>query len=75
MNLNFGGIVGGLVGLGVMVGLFALNEWKFQRGIVKLGMFAIFGGAAAGNFLWSTFFTAAKSEEVNPNAPPPPPPT
>jgi len=69
MSVNLGSVVGCLLGVAVIVGLFALNDWEFHRGLVKIGIFTVAGGGAAGGYLWN-LFAGSKEEDVNPNAPP-----
>ena len=55
MNLNVGGVIGGLAGAAAGFALaFTLigPESESQRGIGKLVMFGVVGGAFVGNFLW-----------------------
>ena len=64
MNLNAGGVVGGLLGAGAGA---ACLYWKgdLQGRTGKLIAACVAGGALAGNFLWGLVFP---SKEVPPQA-------
>jgi hypothetical protein len=57
ITLNFGGLIGGLMGLGVGV---SIIYWKgdTEGRIGKLITVCVCGGAIAGNYLWGLAFPA-----------------
>jgi hypothetical protein len=70
MNLNLGGFVGALIGIGLLIGALVLTGGEHLRAIVKIGIFGVILMAGGGNWLWGAL--TAKPSDVNPHAPPPP---
>jgi len=65
LKLNFGGIFGGIVGVGASIAIFCLlsKDGEFPPKALKLVGLAAFGGAALGNWIWKM---ALPSEPQNP---------
>ena len=63
MDLNVGGFLGALAGVGLAAATYFLwlapddGQYHSTRGPAKLSVLAVVGGAAAGNFLWSKLFS------------------
>jgi hypothetical protein len=53
MNLNAGGILGGLLGAAIALAvLFAGDDPEYQRGMAQVVILAVIAGAFGGNVLW-----------------------
>ncbi len=53
MNINPGGVIGGLLAAAGVIAFLALNQGNVPRHTGRLIGFAVIGGAFAGNWLWS----------------------
>ncbi|QDU58518.1 hypothetical protein [Aeoliella mucimassa] len=66
MNLNAGGIVGGLAGAAIAIAVLFLAfepDTSRNRGMGKLVVLGVVAGAAAGNFLWDLVRKGFQSKE------------
>jgi hypothetical protein len=55
VNLNVGGFIGALLGAGIaLVAVFGMmgDDSDYRRGMGKLVLLGVIGGALAGNYLW-----------------------
>ena len=64
MDLNAGGVVGGLLGAGA-AGVFLYWKGDLQGRVGKFFAACVVGGAVAGNFVWGLVFPA---KDVQPQA-------
>lgn len=58
MDLNPGGIIGGLLGGGIVgaIVLPGIDPNNTSRGVYRLPIFGVIGGAILGNYLWGLVF-------------------
>jgi hypothetical protein len=62
IDLNIGGLIGALAcgGIAAAIVFSTLDTTNRDRGPYKLIIFALIGGALAGNFLWGLIFKKPK---------------
>ncbi|HET6426011.1 MAG TPA: hypothetical protein VFG20_20135 [Planctomycetaceae bacterium] len=56
-NINPGGVIGALIGLGGSIAFFALYQGELPRRSGRLIGIAVLGCAFLGNWLWQTVFS------------------
>lgn len=64
---NVGAVVGAIIGLALLVGLLAMDDWDYRRRTVKFGIWLVVLGYFGGSLAWGALFD--RDEEEPPKQP------